>query len=70
MQELWIKIRYKHGQKVLYVKVLREIYGCIESPLLWYNIYASTLKGLGSKINPYEMSVSNKMIDGKQYTLL
>ena len=29
----------ENGKKVLYVKVLRAIYGCIESALLWYELY-------------------------------
>ena len=52
------------------MKVIHSIYGCIESALLWYNLYASTLKGLGFKINPYDKYVANKMIDGKQCTLV
>jgi hypothetical protein len=37
---------YENGKKVLYVKILRAIYGCIESVLLWYNLYATTLKDM------------------------
>ena len=42
------------GQKALYLKILRALYGCIESALLWYELYANTLKGLGFKINLYD----------------
>ena len=28
-------VKYENGKKVLYVKVMRAIYGCIESALLW-----------------------------------
>ena len=28
-------VQYDNGKKVLYFKVLRAIYGCIESALLW-----------------------------------
>ena len=30
---------YENGVKVLYLKVLQTIYGCIESALLWYNFF-------------------------------
>ena len=30
--------------KVFYLKVLRAIYGCLESALLWYQLYSSTLQ--------------------------
>ena len=57
-------------EKVLYVKVLRAIYGCIESALLWYNIYVKTLKDLDFSINPYDIFVENKMTGGKKCTIL
>ena len=59
----------ENGKKVLYVKILRAIYGCIESALLWYELYAKTLKGMGFKLNPYDRCVANKIIDGKQCTI-
>ena len=34
----------ENGKEVLYVKILRAIYGCIESALLWYELY---VKGWG-----------------------
>ena len=39
-------IRIVNGRKILYVKVLRAIYGCIESSMLWYNLYVKTLKDI------------------------
>ena len=42
------------------------IYGCIKSALLWYNLYVSTLKDMGFKINPYYKCKANKMINGNQ----
>ena len=62
----------KNGKKikVLYVRVLRALYGCLESALLWYKLYSSTLKKLGFKINPYDKCVANKMINGKQCTIV
>lgn len=41
------------GRKVLYLKVLRAIYGCIKSALLWYELFSGTLKEMGFTINPY-----------------
>ena len=60
---------YENGKKVLYVRILRAIYGCIESALLWYQLYAKTLKQMGFKLNPYDKCVANKMINGKQCTI-
>ena len=36
-------VRYENGEKVLYILVIREIYGCIESALLWYNLFSTTI---------------------------
>ena len=58
------------GEKVLYLRVLRALYGCLESALLWYDLYSSTLVKHGFKINPYDRCVANKMIKGKQCTIV
>ena len=63
-------VQYENRKKVLYVKVLREIYGFIESALLLYNFYVKTLKELGFSINKYYRCVSNKMIYGKQCNIV
>ena len=54
----------------MYVYILRDIYGRIESALLWYKLYPETLEGMGSVINPYDQCVANKMINGKQCTIV
>ena len=62
----------KRGKKIkcLYVKVLRALYGCLESAFLWYELYSNTLKELGFVINPYDRCVANKMINGRQCTIV
>lgn len=51
------------------MKVLRAIYSCTKSALLWYHLYVKPLKGLGFKLNSYNKYEANKMIDGKQFPL-
>ena len=34
---------YEGNTKVLFMTVLREIYGCLESTMLWYNLYVTIL---------------------------
>jgi KUP system potassium uptake protein len=63
-------VRQEHGKPVLYLRVLKALYGCIESALLWYEMFSSTLKGMGFVINPYDKCVANKDIDGKQCTIV
>ena len=57
------------NQKVLYLWVTRAIYGCIESAMLWYDLYVSVLEKMGFKLNPYDKCVANKIINGKQCTI-
>jgi hypothetical protein len=59
----------ENGKRVLYIRILRAIYGCIESALLWYELYVKILKGMGFVLNPYDRCVANKMINGKQCTI-
>ena len=49
---------------------MRAIYGCIETALLWYNLYVKTLKDLGFSINTYDRFVAKNMIGGKQCNIV
>ena len=60
--------RYKDGEKVLYLLLLIEIYGCIESALFWYKLFSTNLEYFGFEINIYDRCVANKVIEGTQYT--
>ena len=62
-------IRFKYGRKTLYLCILKKIYGMIKSGLLSYYIYVSALKYMILKLNPYDMRVDNKDINGKQCTI-
>ena len=59
----------KKGKKILYVELLKALYGCIKSALLWYKLFTSTLEQMGFVLNPYDPCVANKMINGKQCTI-
>ena len=55
--------------KVLYVKLLKAMYGTMQAPLLWYTMFVNALKEEGFKINPYNNYVANKNINGNQFTI-
>ena len=61
---------YEKGKKVLYVQLDKALYGCVQSALLWYELYASTLKDMGFELNPYDLCVANADIEGKQCTIV
>ncbi|GFH61250.1 hypothetical protein CTEN210_17726 [Chaetoceros tenuissimus] len=62
-------IIYKDGQPVLYLQILKALYGMIESALLWYSLYTEVLLENGFKLNPVDRCVANKEINGKQCTI-
>ena len=59
----------EHGRKVLYLRMDRALYGCVQSALLWYKLFTDTLKGMGFELNPYDPCVANAVIDNKQCTI-
>jgi hypothetical protein len=48
---------------------LKALYGCVQSALLWYELFSSTLEAAGFELNPYDTCVANKTINGKQCTI-
>jgi hypothetical protein len=59
----------ENGQKTLYLRLAKALYGCVKSGLLWYDLYVSKLKPMGFELNPYEPCVANAIIEGKQCTM-
>jgi len=54
---------------VLYLKLAKALYGCLQSALLWYETFTTCLKDLGFTLNPYDPCVGNMMVNGKQCTI-
>jgi len=57
------------NKRVLYLRLDKALYGCIRAALLWYELFSGTLQKLGYSINPYDICVANKVIDGQQCTI-
>ncbi len=62
-------VTIENGVKVLYVRLIKAIYGCVQSALLWYKLFYSHLKKMGFVLNPYDPCIANKIINGKQCTI-
>jgi len=62
-------VRYENGKKVLYVQILKALYGMIESALSWYELYVPVLKEEGFVVNAVDKCVANKIINGSQCTI-
>jgi hypothetical protein len=57
------------SSKVLYVKLIKAIYGCVKSALLWYELFTKSLQGMGFVLNPYDPCIANCIIEGTQCTV-
>ena len=60
---------YKNGKKVIYVVVLRALYGMLISALLWYKNFRKDLEGIGFIFNPYDPCIANRIVKKKQQTI-
>ena len=60
----------ENGITVIYLEILRALYGMIKSPLLFYRKLRKDLEAAGFKVNPYDICVANKTVKGKQFTVL
>jgi hypothetical protein len=62
-------ISYEKGEKVLYVELLKALYGTLRAARLFWEKLSGKLKEWGFVPNPYDSCVANKMINGKQLTV-
>ena len=62
-------VRVNNGVKVLYLQLLKDLYGFMESAILWYGLYSKTLKSQGFLVNPYDRCIENSTIKDNQYTI-
>ena len=62
-------VTIENGVEVLYVRLVKALYGCVKSALLWYDLFANNLKRMGFTLNPYDPCIANATIDDKQCTI-
>ena len=60
---------FENGRKILYVVVLRAIYGMLQAALLWYKKFRKDLESIGFKFNNYDPCVCNRKMNGKQHSV-
>jgi hypothetical protein len=56
----------ENQKKVIYVEVLKAIYGMLEAALLWYKTFRKDLKDNRFIFNPSDPCVANKKVQGSQ----
>ena len=57
------------GKRVLYLQVLRALYGMLVAALLWYRKFRADLESQGFKFNPYDACVANRWVNRKRHTV-
>ena len=55
----------KNGNVILYVRLLKALYGIMQASLLYYTQTIENLQDKGFVLNPYDPCVANKIIKGK-----
>jgi hypothetical protein len=60
---------YEGKEKVLYVQLLKALYGMLQSSLLYYKKFRKDIESIGFKVNPYDPCVANRIINGSQQTV-
>ena len=60
----------ENGKAVLYVELLKALYGTLKAALLFYKKLVKDLISYGFELNVYDPCVANKMINGKQMTVI
>jgi hypothetical protein len=59
-------VTYENGKKILYVKMLKALYGMLQSSLLYYKKFRKDIESIGFVVNPYDPCVANRIVNGKQ----
>ena len=59
----------KKGVKVIYLEILRAIYGMLEASLLWYRKFRSDLETIGFEFNVYDPCVAQRSKGKHQHTI-
>ena len=60
----------KNGEPILYVRLLKALYGQLKAALVFYKKLSGELEQAGFKKNPYDPCVMNKIVKGKQLTVV
>ena len=59
-----------NGNSSMYVRLRKALYGTLQAAMLFWKDLTKSLTDWGFIINPYDRCVANKIIDGKQCTVL
>jgi hypothetical protein len=58
-----------NNKPILYLKLLKALYGCLMSALLFYLKLLKHLEDYRFVLNPYNPCVANTLVNWKQFTI-
>ena len=61
-------VAYEKEQNVIYLVLLRAIYGMLFASLIWYQKFNKDMKSIGFLFNNYGPCVANRMFNKKHHT--
>ena len=61
---------YEGDNKLVYVIMLKVLYGMMIASVLYYKRFIKDIKTIGFELNPYDMCVANRIVDKKQHTII
>jgi hypothetical protein len=56
---------FENGVETIYVDLLRALYGKLVAAFLWYQQFKTDLEKVGFKINPCDLRLANRKVNGK-----
>jgi hypothetical protein len=62
-------VMLEKGKRVIYLQLMKALYGMLVAALLWYKKFRGDLETEGYVFNPYDPCVANKTIHSKQHTV-
>ena len=62
-------VTYNNNRHVIYVSMIKALYGMLVSALLYYKKFRADLEKIGFTVNPYDKCVENKMVRSYQHTI-
>ena len=60
---------YEVKQKVLYVKMMKALYGMMIASILYYKKFRKDIEEIRFEVNPYDICVANRIIRGREQTV-
>ena len=58
-----------NGNKIMYVQMVKALYGVLQSSLLYYKQFRTDMESIGFVVIPYESCVAKRRVEGSQQTV-